>query len=293
MNRMGCKVFLTAILLSFCAAGCSDDGVSQIFSEEARVIAIIENTTEGKGIYGGELVGSDTLVYHYSATDSVRWVANWDFFDHFYSSILFDTVTDQADRVARARMWMVDTIKVSISLIFDSAPTAGKSNYATATPRAVFKKFEGWSLRDVANRSFYGPPDLAIRLNSIVITKHGSTAVWSLSRDTYPINSVPQLSRGDSLTVEVATTDPQLSDPASRQLFLNVKDGGTIRRIRLPYDAEKGLHRGGWVIAANAGINKYYPAFIEAYSPLSLTSSGPSDTTAVGISGHTFAYLIR
>ncbi len=283
MNTLTVRTILVSGFLCVFVTGCQEHILKEDMSLEDAAKALIDQSAKGKGIYGGDLVRSETL-----SANSIRWTARWDFMPHGYE-IEFDSVLDRGIQWRAANMSIRDTIKVSLSLLPEADPVVEKSNYAVARTSALLVQYgkygyayHGWELRKVAHRLFRGPGGISPSLIKVTVERGQDS--WVLSTGWFSIDDVPLLAKGNSVTVRVKTSSP------SDILFLNVGDAGTIIRRLMVYDNQKNEHVAQWRVSSSAGSKRYYQAFVEAYSKISFIDT---DSAAVGVAGHTFVYRIK
>jgi|GEM_PF-4243243 len=283
MKTLTVRTILVSGLFWVFVAGCEKRVLEPEKSLEDMAKALIDDSAKGKGIYGGDLVRSETL-----SGNSIRWTARWDFMPHGYE-IEFDSVLDRGIQWRAANMSIRDTIKVSLSLLPEADPVVEKSNYAVARTSALLVQYgkygyayHGWQLRKVAHRLFRGPGGISPSLIKVTVERGQDS--WVLSTGWFSIDDVPLLAKGNSVTVRVKTSSP------SDILFLNVGDAGMIVRQPMAYNSWKDEHVATWRVSSSAGSKRYYQAFVEAYSKISFIST---DFAAVGVTGHTFVYRIN
>ena len=294
MNRQHLLAILAMIALGAWFLACEKHVLEVDVSLEDAAKMLIEESTSGRRIYGGGLTAADTMTTVIPGQPSItkRWTAQWNFIGHSYD-IRFDTVTDRGIQFRAAHMSMLDSMAVSFNLIVDSDSTLGKSNYAAAQTNALLVRllgygdpFNGWVLRRIAHRSFHDRSGIS---PSLAVTVESGSRIWVLSGVLFSIDSVPPLSRGrsglpgDSVTVRATTRK------STDLLFLNVTDGGNVRRIPMIYNAQRNAFVAGWRVSQSTASG-YYQALIEAYAKETLTLT---DKSKIGVSGQTFVYRIQ
>lgn len=274
------------------SAGCSEHPLGEEVSLEDAAKMYISESTVGVGLYGPDIIRADTLTGYAPrvSTDSIRWAAHWDFHGHSFPLVAFDTTTDRGVpglRSAELTIW--DTAMVTISLIVDADSVIKKTNRTVAKTAAFLVQlgaygdsFHGWVLRQAAYRSFIGPGGISPSFVYVNFNWSGNT--WNPSAGLFSIDDITYLSRGDTVTVRVATID------TTNVLFLNTTDSGTTKRRQMLYDSGRHEFVSGWRVADNARSRDYHQAFVEAYSMVSLTSP---DSLQVGAAGQNFLYRIE
>jgi len=280
------------VVACWLAAGCSKHPLTEEISLEDAAKMYISESTVGSSIYGEKIIGTDTLKAYAPrvSPDSIKWIAHWDFHDHYYPAITFDTTTDRGVSGLRAAdMAIWDTAIVTISMIADADSVIQKSNRTVAKTAALLVQlgvygdlYHGWILRKAAYRSFDGPGGISPAFVYVHFNWKGN--VWSPSDDLFSIDDVIYLSPGDTLTVRVATID------TTNVVFLNTNDSGTPVRRQMVYNPAQHEFVSGWRVSANAVSRFYYQAFVEAYSQVTLTSP---DSAQVGATGQNFVYRIE
>ena len=291
MNKINNKTVLLFSLCCLMIAGCSKHDLEPEISLEDMAIIYVNQSPDGVSVFGGNLTRSDTLTAFWPelSADSVRWVADWELHPHSYQ-VNFDTVTDRGVPGLRAAMMSIrDTFAVTITLLIDADSVIEKTNYATAWGKATLvqlgrygQQYHGWVMRKFSHRFFRGASGISPSLANVTIQR--GTRTWALSTAEFNIEQVDSAGRGDSMTVRVATYDP------TDLLFLNVRDGGTIRRMPMAYNPSRFEHEAGWHVSNSAARGAYYQAFVEAYD---LTTLRRTDSLAVGVAAHTFVYRIK
>ncbi len=291
MQRINAISLIGMLVIMAGVLGCEENNpVEEISLEDAAKLYIFESP-KGTGMYGSEVTLPETLT-----TDSpqispnpVRWVAKWDFRDHYFRSIDFDTTTDRGVPGLRsADMSIWDTVMVHVSIIQQDGTVLEKSNRAVAKTKALLIQlgaygmaWHGWRLRGYAERAFnsarFNPAVPDVRMIHMGETLRPSSSLRS-------IDDIPRFSPGDSVTC--------LATPNSSEnlLYLNVLDSGDIIRKKMTFDPSANAFRSGWRVANNAQPLEYYQAFVEAYAPETWQSP---DTLAVAVSAQNFAYRIQ
>ncbi len=293
MKNPYCKITILLLgLLCWLMTGCSKQPTEEEVSLEDAAKIFIDDSPEGTGIYGENIIIADTHTTWAPrvSSDSIQWTAHWDFRDHYYHSILFDTTTYRGVPGMRsANMTIWDTAMVTISLIIDTDSVVEKTN-RTVTKTGAFlvqlgtygSPYHGWLLSKAAYRTFAGPGGISPSFVYVSFRWMGNT--WNPTTGLFSIDDVIELAKEDSITVRVATID------TTNVLFLNIGDSGTLVRRQMVYDPTEHEYVSGWRVAANAKSRNYYQAFVEAYSRVSFTSP---DSTYVGASGQNFVYRIE
>ena len=288
MKRRHLFPCLLPMLLWWTVSGCEKHPLDKEISLEDAAKMLIDESTIGKSIYGGNLVATDTVDADGLARPTALhgWVAHWDSPVHTYD-ITYDTVVDRGVPDLRGAIMSIrDSMKVTLDLIIDADSVIRKTNHTTCRTGALLVQlgaygdaYNGWVLRKIAHRRFRGP-GATPSITSVTVQSGDSS--WALSEAQFSIDLVPKLSREKSITVRVKTRD------ATDRAFLNVGDSGTRRRIPMTYHAQSNEFVGGWTVSS-AAASKYYQAFVEVYSNTTFTSLTPSD---IGVAGQTFVYRI-
>lgn len=292
MMRTGTMIITVSIFLFLW--GCEKHDTAPEISLEDAAMLLIEESTDGVGVYGMDLTTIDTLSAEYPIIfdNPIDWAADWHGFPHRYS-VDFDTVTDRSVPDLRGAFVTIrDTFQVTFSLLFDADSVFAKENYAVAGGAGTSallvqlgsygSLYHGWVLRKIAHRRFRGPSGISPELRQIDVTWGSQT--WTLGTNLFSVDDVPEFAPGDSATVRVRTDNP------NDLLFLNIHDGSAARRIPMNYDDQAERHIAGWRISLSAPTRRFFQAFIEGFSPTCFTSM---DSSAVGIAGHTFVYRIK
>jgi len=292
MMRAGIVVIALMYILFF--IGCEKHDIAPEVSLEDAAKLLIEESTDGKAVFGMDLTKTETLdaYYPFVFDDTIQWSGEWQAYPHNYS-IDFDTVTNRnVPGLRGAFMNILDTFHVTFTMFFDDDSVFAKENYAVSsasTNSALLVQlgtygslYHGWVMRMVSHRKFRGPAGLGPELRQVDI-QWGSQS-WTLNTNMFSVDDVPEFAAGDSATVRVRT------DNATDLLFLNVHDGGTMERRRMEYNEAEDRHIAGWRISPSAPPRQFFQAYVEAYSTISFTSP---DSNAVGIAGHTFVYRIK
>ncbi len=291
MRKIGSISILILVLIAIGLLGCSEDNpVVEISLEDAAKLYFYESPT-GSSLYGFDVTYPETLSADAPqiSPDPITWTAEWDFRDHYFHSVDFDTTTDRGVPGLRsADMAIWDTVLVQVTIEHDDGTILEKSNRAVAKSRALLIQlgtygmaWHGWVLRQYAERGFnsarFNPAVPDVRMIHVGETHRPSSTLRS-------IDDVPRFAQGDSITC-LATTNS-----SDHLLYLNVLDSGTIIRKRMEFDESVNAFRSGWRIANTAPRLEYFQAFVEAYAPETWTSP---DTLAVNVSAQNFVYRIQ
>jgi len=292
MSKMKIRAVVSLGIGCLLVIGCSKHPLDAEISLEDASKLLINQSAMGVSIYGSNLVRSDTVAAYYPglSTDSIRWVAHWDFFPHHYDTVYFGDAIYLDETWRTANMSIRDTAQVTLFILLDGDSVVEKSNYTVAKTGAFLvlfgsygSEYHGWVLREIAHRQFnQGLTEFSPSLISVVVKRAGDE--WWLSTGLFDVSDRPRFAPDDLVTVRAKTTD------STDVLFLNVGDSGTIIRMPMAYDGPTDEFVASWRISSAAPMYRYYQAFVEAYSQVSFTTP---DSTTVGVAGQTFVYYIE